>query len=204
MSSAAARTFKLFSTLEPFSSFAIPLPIGIANCCWEWGNLQTLAEVIKQEIPKNKEVYYYFTSKGGERDIHREPCTDICTQLTIPIQPKQKFKDYLINLKQHKFSICPSGNGLDTYRLWESLYLRTIPICIKTPFIDFFSKYFPMIVLEKWEDLKLINLEERKIVVVVKEKISLTKNSLIKNKKICLLKLKTHNYLMNHYKHLMS
>jgi len=36
--------------------------------------------------------------------------------------------DYVNGLLHHKFSLCPRGNGIDTHRIWESLYCRTIPI----------------------------------------------------------------------------
>jgi len=36
--------------------------------------------------------------------------------------------DYLSGLVSHKFSLCPRGNGIDTHRLWESLYCRTVPV----------------------------------------------------------------------------
>jgi hypothetical protein len=36
--------------------------------------------------------------------------------------------NYLEELTNHKFSLCPRGNGIDTHRLWESMYCRTIPI----------------------------------------------------------------------------
>jgi hypothetical protein len=32
------------------------------------------------------------------------------------------------NISISKFTICPRGCGIDTYRLWESLYLGSIPI----------------------------------------------------------------------------
>ena len=33
------------------------------------------------------------------------------------------FDKYLENLCMHKYVICPEGNGVDTHRLWESLYM---------------------------------------------------------------------------------
>ena len=35
---------------------------------------------------------------------------------------------YLNEMMEHKFVLCPRGNGLDTHRLWEALYSRTVPI----------------------------------------------------------------------------
>ena len=35
---------------------------------------------------------------------------------------------FLQSIRQHDFVLCPRGNGRDTHRLWESLYLGSIPI----------------------------------------------------------------------------
>lgn len=39
-----------------------------------------------------------------------------------------EFDDYLDNVYNHMFVACPEGNGIDTHRTWESLYMNTIPI----------------------------------------------------------------------------
>jgi hypothetical protein len=40
-------------------------------------------------------------------------------------------KDYAALVKQHKFVLCPRGNGIDTHRFWETLYRGAIPIVIR-------------------------------------------------------------------------
>ncbi len=37
-------------------------------------------------------------------------------------------KDYIYELKSNNFILCPTGNGLDTYRLWESLIVGSNPV----------------------------------------------------------------------------
>ena len=36
-------------------------------------------------------------------------------------------ENYLTELSKYKFSLSPWGNGVDTHRVWESLYVGTIP-----------------------------------------------------------------------------
>ena len=38
------------------------------------------------------------------------------------------FNNYLHNLYNHFFMICPEGNGIDVHQPWESMYVNTIPI----------------------------------------------------------------------------
>ena len=48
-------------------------------------------------------------------------------------QTEQTMYNFYFNLHRAKFSICPPGNGPDTYRVWESLYCNSIPIVIDSP-----------------------------------------------------------------------
>jgi hypothetical protein len=40
-------------------------------------------------------------------------------------------EDYIKSLRSSAFILCPSGNGPDTHRMWESLYFGSIPIIKK-------------------------------------------------------------------------
>lgn len=35
---------------------------------------------------------------------------------------------YFLKMKSHKFTLCPRGNGPDSYRVWEALHMGSIPI----------------------------------------------------------------------------
>lgn len=63
-----------------------------------------------------------------------------------------------------KFSIVPCGHGIDTFRLYETLLMRTIPICINYPYyqhykdwpvllVDDYSQLTEKLLNEKWEEL---------------------------------------------------
>tara|TARA_B110000483_G_scaffold216395_1_gene267875 strand:+ start:11480 stop:11737 length:258 start_codon:yes stop_codon:yes gene_type:complete len=60
-----------------------------------------------------------------------------------------------MELKSHYYAICPEGNGLDTHRLWECLYLNVIPICLRNHFIEYFKNTLNlnMIILDNWNEL---------------------------------------------------
>jgi len=137
----------------------ISLPIGIANSMWKWGNLDLLIDVLKTDLEtKTKNIFVNFTEHGGERSEHRSPCKIAMNRNNIPFQENVSFDKYLNNLSKFKYSICPAGNGLDTYRMWESLYLKVIPVCITNPLVDFYSKIFPIVVLDSWDDFNETNM----------------------------------------------
>jgi hypothetical protein len=59
-----------------------------------------------------------------------------------------------MRLSQYKFCICPEGNGVDTHRLWEALYLKTVPIIINSEFTNILQKHnVPLVILNSWDDL---------------------------------------------------
>jgi hypothetical protein len=62
-------------------------------------------------------------------------------------------------LGEYEFCICPEGNGVDTHRLWEALYSKTIPIVIDSEFTKVLQKNnISLIVLQKWSDLDVSTL----------------------------------------------
>ena len=52
----------------------------------------------------------------------------------------------------HRFVLCPPGNGIDTHRLWEALYSRTIPVALAHPAMDSFRD-LPILFVEDFRQL---------------------------------------------------
>jgi len=59
---------------------------------------------------------------------------------------------YLDMISKHKFIACPRGEGKDTHRVWEALYLGMVPVVLKSSLSQEYDN-LPVIQLEKWEDL---------------------------------------------------
>jgi len=41
--------------------------------------------------------------------------------------------EYFREIQKHKFIFCCEGNGFDTHRVWETLYLGNFPVVLKSP-----------------------------------------------------------------------
>jgi hypothetical protein len=72
------------------------------------------------------------------------------------------FDVYLNELASCKFAAAPRGNGLDTHRLWESLYLGSYPI-VKTSFLDSLYADLPVVIIEDWSQVTEEFLKEKYI-----------------------------------------
>jgi hypothetical protein len=61
--------------------------------------------------------------------------------------------EFFTKLGRSKFTICPRGNAIDTFRFYDSIYSGSIPIVVKTHFhnLDIFNNV-PILFLETIED----------------------------------------------------
>ena len=60
-------------------------------------------------------------------------------------------KAYAGMAHNYKFVACPQGNGIDTHRLWETLYRGSIPLVKRSRWSENISKLgFPLIELDDW------------------------------------------------------
>ena len=67
-------------------------------------------------------------------------------------EDKVPFEGYLDNLYNHRFAICPRGNGIATHRPWEAMYMNTIPIEIRNTDNRFYTD-MPICFINDWEEL---------------------------------------------------
>lgn len=136
------------------------LPIGMANSQWKHGNITTMTQVIESNILQNNYIYFNFNINTNIQK--RKICYDKITALQIANLPNLPYKQYLSCLKSYKYAICPEGNGSDTHRFWECLYLKVIPICLKNTITQYYATKFPIVLLEDWNDI----LNHDKITIV--------------------------------------
>jgi hypothetical protein len=127
----------------------ISIPIGIQNLQWFDHNI--FFSVKNMNVKKTKNIYFNFNLSTHHS---RQTCYDILKDKLQWNDFKNK-KDFYIELKSHKYAICPRGNGIDTHRLWECIYLDVIPIVIKEDFPNIDN--LPIIILENWNEINKIN-----------------------------------------------
>jgi len=82
------------------------------------------------------------------------------------ISEKGHYK-FLDDIYSHKFVFAPRGNGIDTHRLWETLYLRSIPIVAKCLGMEMFSD-LPILFVDNWDNITEDFLNEKYIEIMDK------------------------------------
>ena len=138
------------------SDSLIPIPLGIAP--YRNSKSAIIEDFIDLEFQQIKQKFLYLNFNLNTNYFHRIKTVNSANRIfkVKPIEDKN-YKDYLISLGSHKFSLSPWGNGIDTHRFWESLYCGTIPIT-KTHYLYKTFDGLPMVLLSSYK--RLINLEK--------------------------------------------
>ena len=113
------------------------IPLGITNDTDEspvhriFGNTDCMIQVMNENVEIKNLVYMninigtYPQERQLVWDLFKDKSWITVGNIEISIEGRTKF---LRNIKEHVFVLCPRGNGLDTHRLWETLYMNRIPI----------------------------------------------------------------------------
>lgn len=67
--------------------------------------------------------------------------------------PYEKYNDFLDELQNHKFVVCPEGHGADCHRNWETLYQRRVPVMKQSPYFARLMAGFPVLFVEDWSQI---------------------------------------------------
>lgn len=159
----------VFSTnLRPIPGFSTTLPLGLTNNSNE-SDIHKILGNHKHLISASEDCAILESYSGSllvnftvSNSIkHRKSIIDLLPQLKKKykvIESSPNFSDvgrinYLKDLRLSNLVLCPEGNGIDTHRLWETLYMGGVPIVIRSPYMSSLIQDLPVIQLSKWSDL---------------------------------------------------
>jgi hypothetical protein len=130
-----------------------PIPIGIANEKWPHGNKEILIKVANKNIKKKNRVYCNFdpnTNKERYQILEK-----IKSYNFIDFEKNNlDYETYLTKLASYEYVISPPGNSVDCHRIWESIYLKTVPIVQNHHALDEFTD-LPVKFITDWGNIKL-------------------------------------------------
>ena len=129
------------------------LPIGIANSMWEHGNPEYYT---CGSFCKSYNIHNNFSLHTNYAE--RRECADALESRASAL-PMVTAKENAERLAKYKYCLCPEGNGVDTHRLWEALYLDCIPIVKNTAFSRVVNHYthgeLGLCIIDNWWDFEL-------------------------------------------------
>jgi len=132
------------------------IPIGLSNT---FPNIRPKHGIgwtqLAKIIPELTQIYLYDKSTPSKfiyanfnentNTMQRSHIKAYCQKLEFIDyeEPNLPYSDFFNNILDHEAVICPAGNGIDTHRLWETLYCKRIPITIKLTNTKFNGNYIP-------------------------------------------------------------
>ena len=176
--------YKWFGCMVEYSSDKIiSIPIGVENN-QHFGNKGEIIKLLNQQsIQKREDELVYVNFKISNNYTERIACYNaledkkFCTfagkmfteeQLNPPTEPfphiyKEPYELFANEIKTHKFVVCPVGNGFESHRLWETLYLGSIPITRRNVNYAFYEEKLPILMVDEWSEITKEFLEEKYI-----------------------------------------
>ena len=208
----------------------IPIPIGVNNSFYEinpsiddFNEMKTLSFNEKQE-------YVYVNFNVNTNQFHRHAVLKHVSNKKSFVIEKDKISksEYLKKISKYKYTLCPWGNGFDTHRVWESIYVGSIPILKSKNSYKFVSN-LPLLNVSSFKNIEIdklnldtsnVNLEKTKFkywdeFINSEKKLNVTdllvdddittKNQLFRSKKVKLqkynsLKKRIRNIIFKVYK----
>jgi hypothetical protein len=133
------------------------LPLGLGNSyCTVTTKAPVLAEY--QADPASRTKWLYVNFRCETNPAVRQPVmehfrarpADWLTVRGGGVGPGE----FLAEMTAHRFVLCPPGNGIDTHRMWEALYCKTIPVVQRHPALAAFED-LPILFVEDLRGLTL-------------------------------------------------
>jgi hypothetical protein len=157
-------------TLNPNAN-VIALPLGITNYTNEsylhtiYGNPDCIIQVRNEDISYKNLVYMNFnigTYPRERQHVYDLFCNKEWVSIGNIVNTLEGRKQFLREIKAHTFALCPRGNGVDTHRLWETLYMGSIPIVRHDVAINEFND-LPICFVNNWHEVTVEFLEKERV-----------------------------------------
>lgn len=145
------------------------IPVGIENSVWfpESDKPNKILNKLKEIKEYKNLLYVNFNIKNNTKE-RQEPYILFKDKSWVTMKyykNGERFDEYCDDIFNHKFILSPDGNGVDTHRLWETLYLKSIPVIKHSINADFYID-LPICFVNQWEEINedFLNNEYERII----------------------------------------
>jgi hypothetical protein len=137
------------------------VPLGITNATHEsdlhpiYGDLDCMVKVAHE--PRDIANLVYMNFAVGTFPTERQSVWDRFSESPwvtagTPVSTLEGRTTFLRDVRSHSFVLCPRGNGIDTHRLWETLYMGSIPI-VRWDIAHSGWTDLPILFVNSWEEV---------------------------------------------------
>jgi len=161
---------QIWFTINKQTNKVFALPLGITNNTQEsslhpiYGNVDSMIQVMNQQKQDKNLVYMNFNISNYPKE--RQEVFDLFQDkewvtkgiIENSLEGRTRF---LREIRNHTFVLCPRGNGVDTHRLWETLYIGSIPIVKRDIALKDFED-LPICFINSWSEITPEFLEKER------------------------------------------
>lgn len=133
----------------------VPIPIGLENLHHYHAGIPTdfRRNARARTNSKNRILcsFTISTNRDERFEAYKVASTLGCADV---FDGRQAQGDYLSRLSTYRFVLSPPGNGLDTHRTWEAMYLGVVPIVKDSVAMrSFWELGLPIWIVRSWDEL---------------------------------------------------
>ena len=107
---------------------------------------------------KQDRLYLNFSQHTFERKILNMRFSDVDWATVIIKKDANSpntydHRTYLNQLAAHKYVLCPTGVGCDSFRVWETLFVGSIPVMKRDYWNEWMELWYPVILVDDFYDI---------------------------------------------------
>jgi hypothetical protein len=147
------------SNATTFGGKVHPIPYGIKRKIYESDIMhEVLSNMISLNVEPKKLLYINHSTGTNQFRVKINEYFSKYDWSTIesPVSPSHNdYTNYLSSIKNHKFMICPDGNaiGCECHRDWEVLYMRRVPIVVRSEYLEKIFDGIPVLFVNSFLDV---------------------------------------------------
>ena len=157
------------------------LPLGLTNPTLESSNHEVFGdwslvreaalESVRENYADGDRIYANFDSRTAAK--HRNELARLCEKLdhvefgVMEVSKNGRLR-YLRSMRDAGMVVRPQGNGLDTHRFYEALYVGAIPVVLGSSYSAKIAKRFclPHLTVRRWSELSDYRALQRRAAVL--------------------------------------
>ena len=135
------------------------VPIGLENAdAWGRTDFRHIWKCRKNR--KTNVLYFQFSDySNSERPVIRKTLRQNGFHENKP----KSWQHYISELSSYKFCAAPPGNGIDTHRAWECIYLGVVPIIVRSSVMQAWFQNANIMWVDSYEEVTLQRLRSFKL-----------------------------------------
>lgn len=128
-----------------------PFPHGIERKMYEgYNHHELLQDAMVSPVEPHRTLLVCHRDDTGARGSIKDMFRD---KPWATVAPKLDYPDYLQAIKDHRFVLCPSGNGIESARNWETLYIGRTPVFKRHPYLEETFRDFPAVFVDDFSEV---------------------------------------------------